>query len=59
MMKFSYLVDTLEKLNNLNVDDCVKTYKAEEQNVKVVFVTVENLLAMQAKNFKKYFLAYD
>ncbi|KAF8789976.1 Zinc finger BED domain-containing protein 5 [Argiope bruennichi] len=99
-MKLSYLVDTFEKLNNLNlqlqeanthmldtsdkvnafcrklelwsrkltqrnltvfanVDDCTKTYKAEEEHVKVVCVTTENQLAMLAKNFKKYFLVDD
>ncbi|XP_035204513.1 zinc finger BED domain-containing protein 5-like [Stegodyphus dumicola] len=42
-----------------NLNDCIKTYKAEEQHVKVVFVTIENHLAMLAKNFKKYFLADD
>lgn len=42
-----------------NVDECIKTYKAEELHVKVVFVTIENHLAMLAKNFKKYFLADD
>lgn len=42
-----------------NVNDCTKIYKAEEEHVKVVFVTIENHLAMLAKNFKKYFLADD
>lgn len=42
-----------------NVDDCIKTYKAEEEHVKVVFVTIENHLATLEKNFKKYFLADD
>ncbi|XP_063914535.1 zinc finger BED domain-containing protein 5-like [Zophobas morio] len=40
-----------------NVDECVKTYKVEEQHIKIVFVTIENHLAMLAKNFKKYFFA--
>ncbi|GFV91335.1 zinc finger BED domain-containing protein 5 [Trichonephila clavipes] len=38
---------------------CVKTYKSEEQHVKVVFKTMQNHLAMLAKNFKKYFLDED
>lgn len=38
-----------------NVDDCTKTYKVEEEHVKVVFITIENHLALLAKNFKKYF----
>ncbi|XP_035225382.1 zinc finger BED domain-containing protein 5-like [Stegodyphus dumicola] len=42
-----------------NVDDCIKTYKAEEQHVKVVFVTIENHLAILTKNFTNYFLAVD
>ena len=42
-----------------NVDDCVKTYKGGEQNVKFVFVTIENHSALLAKNFKKYYLADD
>nr|XP_042909475.1 zinc finger BED domain-containing protein 5-like [Parasteatoda tepidariorum] len=42
-----------------NVDNCTKTYKAEEEYMKVTFVTIENHLAMMAKNFKKYFPAYD
>ncbi|XP_072377897.1 zinc finger BED domain-containing protein 5-like [Diabrotica undecimpunctata] len=42
-----------------NVDECIKTYKVEEQHVKVVFVTIENHLAMLTKNFKRYFFADD
>ncbi|XP_071037173.1 zinc finger BED domain-containing protein 5-like [Parasteatoda tepidariorum] len=42
-----------------NVDNCTKTYKAEEEHVKVLFVTIENHLAMMARNFKKYFPADD
>ncbi|XP_071035447.1 zinc finger BED domain-containing protein 5-like [Parasteatoda tepidariorum] len=42
-----------------NVDNCTKTYKAEEEYMKVTFVTIENHLAMLAKNFKKYFPAHD
>lgn len=42
-----------------NVDEFVKTYKAEEQHIKVLFVTIENHLNMLAKNFKKYFFAND
>ncbi|XP_035229836.1 protein FAM200A-like [Stegodyphus dumicola] len=40
----------------VNLNDCIKTYKAEEQRVKVVFVTIENHLAMLAKSFKSTFL---
>ncbi|XP_035207173.1 zinc finger BED domain-containing protein 5-like [Stegodyphus dumicola] len=36
-----------------NLNDCIKTYKAEEQHVKVVFITIENPLAMLAKKFLK------
>ncbi|GBM43118.1 hypothetical protein AVEN_222174-1 [Araneus ventricosus] len=39
------------------MDEFIQTYKAEEQYVKVVILTVENHLAMLAENFKKYFLA--
>lgn len=42
-----------------NVNESVKTYKEEEQYVKVVFLTIESHLAMLAQNFKKYFLADD
>ncbi|XP_072389498.1 zinc finger BED domain-containing protein 5-like [Diabrotica undecimpunctata] len=42
-----------------NVDECIKTYKVEEQHVKVVFVTIEDHLAMLTKNFERYFFAYD
>ncbi|XP_071037865.1 zinc finger BED domain-containing protein 5-like [Parasteatoda tepidariorum] len=42
-----------------NVDNCTKTFKAEEEHVKVVFATIENHLAMLARNFKKYFPADD
>lgn len=38
-----------------NGNEFVKTYKAEELHVIVVFVTIENYLAMLAKHFKKYF----
>ncbi|XP_071042608.1 zinc finger BED domain-containing protein 5-like [Parasteatoda tepidariorum] len=41
-----------------NVDNCTKTYKAEEEYIKVTFVTIENH-SMLAKNFKKYFPAHD
>ncbi|GBL94009.1 hypothetical protein AVEN_76724-1 [Araneus ventricosus] len=39
------------------VDEFIKTYNVEEKNVKIVFVTIENHLAMLTKNFKKCFLA--
>ncbi|XP_071040604.1 zinc finger BED domain-containing protein 5-like [Parasteatoda tepidariorum] len=42
-----------------NVDNCTKTYKAEEEHVKVLFATIENHLAMITRNFKKYFPADD
>lgn len=42
-----------------NVDEYIKTYKVEEQHMKVVFMTIENHLAMLTKNFKKYFLVDD
>nr|XP_042902813.1 zinc finger BED domain-containing protein 5-like [Parasteatoda tepidariorum] len=42
-----------------NGDDCTKIYKAEEEHVKGVFVTIENHLTMLVKSFKKYFLADD
>ncbi|GFX66379.1 zinc finger BED domain-containing protein 5 [Trichonephila clavipes] len=42
-----------------NADKCVKTYKTEEQDVEVVYKTIEYHLAMLAKNFKKYFFAED
>ncbi|CAH1112787.1 unnamed protein product [Psylliodes chrysocephalus] len=42
-----------------NVNEFVKIYKEEEQYVKVVFITIENHLAMLVQNFKKYFLDDD
>ena len=40
-----------------NLDECVKTYKAGEQHIAVILVTIENHVTMLAKNFKKYFPA--
>lgn len=50
------------KAKNLEMlpNECIKTYKAEEQHVEVVFVAIERKSfnhAMQTKKFKKYFLA--
>ncbi|CAH1962093.1 unnamed protein product [Acanthoscelides obtectus] len=42
-----------------NADEFIKTYKVEEQHIKVVFITIEHHLAMMTKNLKKYFLADD
>ncbi|KMQ87159.1 scan domain-containing protein 3-like protein [Lasius niger] len=36
-----------------HVDECVKTYKAEEQHIRVLFKTIENHLTILVKNFKK------
>lgn len=42
-----------------NEDTCIKTFKTEEQHVKVVFVPNGNPLATLAKILKKNFLSHE
>lgn len=42
-----------------NVNEFVKTYKAEEHHTEILFATIENHLTMLAKNFRQYFITDD